>query len=897
MKLNNTFPLITDNDIVLTNPNNFGETLFSVIDKHSKEINSLKGNVKWIYQNGGVGGSGGGNGTSTSNWSIFASLNSVEINNLPISLDGAKYYTLYVCINGKKGAIPYNVTIKYGSSANPEEKLTVQLQSSNGWEYETRIKLDINSTISITAKDDETTKSTRANFILTPYKFDVYFAKSNNTRWETDDNDILISQADSEGLNVNIAYDIAVAGIFKYQITDIHGFVSEEFIFDTSGATKLISLPLTLNSVTNFTNAIAGLHTFNVKLILDPDSGAETIENIKLSCNLIPSDLYLKILPEAPGAQIYADLGDVNKTYNELKNIDLELPENQSLKNQLTNIVENRYNFKEGILSLVIQGYYGQNGGRNFGLKVFIDDEQISIDYNTIKERSTYIIPVSTKSFSIIPHKLTIELTSGSKTVTSEYYYYVGLGSTSISWYETAFATLNDAISAECFYNFYRGVGDNTLNEPNRLKTTKAFQDFSSNAFIEMNSNSTPIVIYSADASRSINVPTNVNDVMISFGIQYSKINNINEELFTISTTQEGMDESFIHVFQNKIVIGTGDSNVEIFIPKASKYNPSDYSKYHLITLYKRFISSVGQNKYYEFVVYIDGCIEGCFKQFMTTEIGYNKITLLPGNYGLNLIELSFFKHNASSRPRTVEQIPGSDKSTVTTLDWMDDVNVVRYWYKFCNAFDESKYDDIKVSELNDYKMFVESTSDASGINYNMIEVSNSLINSLARTSQIPTLYLVYNTPIELAKNGNTFCKWFNDTYDEDELSAAASKTVDVYYTEGNGVDLSKVIFPDVLRNASFEISLQGSSTGQFRGKNLDLEVVYTQDDYTAVYSPNFIKAKDSDSETQLKKCYNSFLPEQKFTLKADIVDSSHSNNTTMGRFINENTTKFNTQQ
>jgi hypothetical protein len=359
---------------VLTNPNNIGETLKSVIDKHSNEINSLKGNVKWIYQNGGVGGSGGGNGTSTTNWSIFASLNSVEINNLPISLDGAKYYTLYVCINGKKGAIPYNVTIKYGSSKNPEEKLTVQLQSSNGWEYETRIKLDINSTISITAKDDETTKSTSANFILTPYKFDVYFAKSNNTRWDIDDNDILISRADSEGLNVNIAYDIAVAGIFKYQITDIHGFISEEFIFDTSAAKKLISLPLTLNGVTNFTNAIAGLHTFNVKLILDPEIGAETTENIKLSCNLIPSDLYLKILPETPGAQIYTDLGDVNKTYNELKDIDLEKPENQSLKNQLTNIVENRYNFKEGILSLIIQGYYGQNGGRWFPLKVFIDD-------------------------------------------------------------------------------------------------------------------------------------------------------------------------------------------------------------------------------------------------------------------------------------------------------------------------------------------------------------------------------------------------------------------------------------------------------------------------------------------------------------------------------------------
>jgi len=35
------------------------------------------------------------------------------------------------------------------------------------------------------------------------------------------------------------------------------------------------------------------------------------------------------------------------------------------------------------------------------------------------------------------------------------------------------------------------------------------------------------------------------------------------------------------------------------------------------------------------------------------------------------------------------------------------------------------------------------------------------------------------------------------------------------------------------------------------------------------------------------------FLPESSFTLKADVVDSSHSNNNAMGDFINANTTKF----
>jgi hypothetical protein len=44
------------------------------------------------------------------------------------------------------------------------------------------------------------------------------------------------------------------------------------------------------------------------------------------------------------------------------------------------------------------------------------------------------------------------------------------------------------------------------------------------------------------------------------------------------------------------------------------------------------------------------------------------------------------------------------------------------------------------------------------------------------------------------------------------------------------------------------------------------------------LFSPNFNR---EDTST--------FLPEQKFTLKADVVDSSHSNNTAVGKFINDN--------
>jgi hypothetical protein len=48
----------------------------------------------------------------------------------------------------------------------------------------------------------------------------------------------------------------------------------------------------------------------------------------------------------------------------------------------------------------------------------------------------------------------------------------------------------------------------------------------------------------------------------------------------------------------------------------------------------------------------------------------------------------------------------------------------------------------------------------------------------------------------------------------------------------------------------------------------------------TVLFSPNYISGHP-----------DTFLPERAFTLKADVVDSSHSNNTAVGKFVNENNT------
>ena len=63
MKLNGNTNIITDNDIVTTGKH-IGSNLNTVIENIEDDITQLKGNMKFIYANGSVGGGGGGGGGS-----------------------------------------------------------------------------------------------------------------------------------------------------------------------------------------------------------------------------------------------------------------------------------------------------------------------------------------------------------------------------------------------------------------------------------------------------------------------------------------------------------------------------------------------------------------------------------------------------------------------------------------------------------------------------------------------------------------------------------------------------------------------------------------------------------------------------------------------------------------
>ena len=81
MKVNNKQRIIIDDDIIVTSPRNLGDSLKDVIDEQRKDIETLKGNMKFIYAYGGIGGtgSGGSGGSSTTREpKLYVELQNIE---------------------------------------------------------------------------------------------------------------------------------------------------------------------------------------------------------------------------------------------------------------------------------------------------------------------------------------------------------------------------------------------------------------------------------------------------------------------------------------------------------------------------------------------------------------------------------------------------------------------------------------------------------------------------------------------------------------------------------------------------------------------------------------------------------------------------------------------------
>ena len=845
------------------------------LTNHDLAISQLEANTKWLYKYGGVGGKGGKGSDSSdgSNYNIYCEFDNIPVNNKDSKIYSAGKHKLKVTIT-KHGGLSYNVKPIVQSqtdssntiNANPSSAI-LSLETTYSKEFTLTINENSNIIISVTSSDGEP-KSFMFSIITNPYIFELTYNRDNGNPYNVtsmNNSELMINDLSTNGFNITLNYNIGIKAnisyITKSTIQTINGLSGD--ITNTSGKIKF-----TIDkSFLIYENS--GLYNFNIILTIKEENNLPYEYPVSCSFFLIPSTLFLLIYPEDDNKTIYYSSDGSEPKSQE--NIPLSnyfdeyntLIEKESLTEEETiklNYIKSTVSYSNnGIVGLVGKIYFGGNQQRIFTLlnddgssiKVYPNDseepEHIYLSFTSVTER---------KAFNFAPYINNINKNKLVFTIKDNnqiqyefvYYIYTSQESATLTW-----VNKDIVIDKE---NYWRnGIA------------TQAFNTLNGKSYIDTYTNSLNDIILTS----SLDEPSDNVDLFISLGIQYNSVNNDDKPIITISSNSNDLV-----IYQNKITyLG---QTCKIYIPKEENYNQGLNNKYHLLTISLRKISYASNDTYYQFIVYIDGAIEGAFVSYLTTIETFNSIKFNPSNVSLNLIELTYFGNTITNNKR---QFTESD--------------IDRYWYSYCENYgiQNSLYNSNTLKLLDIFK----------NINYtvesnNLYSLQNAQITEIAQNVDIPVMIMSISTTTNigaLASYGGDVLTWFTTAAND----TTPTLQVDSIYWSPGKADFKKYKLSDYssIQGAYWYIEIQGSSTKGRKVKNLNLGI-HNNGDKAVLFTPNFKKITSSmQNEEQMAIGNSAFLPEQLYTLKADIVDSSHCNNVSIGKFVNDTTPKFSNAQ
>ena len=840
MKLNGK-NIITDKDITVTGAKNLGDNLSDILQEQQSSIDSLRSNVKWLYKYGGTGSGGGGGTGSSKDWGIFATLGGrTLIDKGIISLSGdSDIYQLFISIRNGNGN--YSVDITYDNGKTDKAVLTPE----NGWKTVISLNLPKNSFINITVTDGSDVKNIETTYITNPYSFsNIKMVNDTGVEYQNINNDIFISDASENGLNLQIKYDISIDSITTYYWEYLGIITATEIIEDNSGVLSIKFPPEYL------INDKAGLYEVKCHITITPTNQDPEIIDKSINFNLIPETLFLKVAPE------------VGSFYSEIQNE-----------------IDKVYSYKTSTsIGLIVRAYCGVNQNRVGSVKTttYNVDELHNITQTGETKEYPIVENINTpiQIYYLTPgwKKVVLICTLGGESYTTEKYLYLKETATSYDWYKK---------SAEPSLTTYYRPGGTSNSEMNKI--------FGNNLYYQMYNSSDSLIL----DHNIVDTPTsgNIGDILISIGIQYNEINNSNDPIASFNYTSSGQLLPFCTIYQNKINIENND--IPIFLGKTdiTKFDPTKPENYHLVQIslkhtFRDISGTVTGNSgdYRQICVYIDGTLEGAANNWINYTREISQITLYPSNYSINLLEVANFSGYLSRQINDV------------------DINYYYNTYKIKSRSDETVVSDEETAIINNLYSY-DSENNATlaySIENQLIKLSSSAsISQISSCVKVPTLVCKVERFLRSYDNtGKTVFDWLNTPYDNEQDSDQAVEVglqgfrcpVSVrWYNNpkggGSGIsfDNSKLISGKSLfnsENIEFYLRLQGSSTMRYKSKNLTLGVRKTSeeaDSSVPIFSPNF---KKNDSST--------FLPDSAFTLKADVVDSSHSNNTSLGKFVND---------
>lgn len=908
MKYNGTDNIITDNDILVTSGSGSNKNLHTVIENQQYDIDTLKSNVKWIYKYGGVGGSGGGSGSGSSGnkkWSFDVNINDVPLNaNSTVDLSKK--------LVGDIAPITVSVTIKNPSAGGYQFKLQYDYDDGLFQDYPTflttenscsatfNLKITKNSQLVIKVTDiDNNYKQSSFKYFIYGLDYSLIPMTYNNSGslYELKDTDYKPSLFPN-----GVVYRLKINNYGGFQINySVTNTIDYKIISINEQDYTKYNTDKNEGSYYDVTNNSGYLSNTDTTIILDYLITNDTLKN---ELNFGSQTFIANIDNLNNGKLIH------NETLQEYSIV----PDDNQYVICLTESINGKvYTDKTGISTDEAEANAFYAGDYiSFKLRPFnFASDTITINYTLINEENEINTSstINLKAGRYISQTFNI-YTGWNKLIINNNivkYYYGKKVSADVKWYNREGNDNSKYNDVDLSYvRFYDSISEN-------MKYDTYFKQLYVNNYLEMsrdiNASDKVIDLYK---NKTLD-DKNTNDTHFAFGIQLSSSNDTNDILFELK------DKSHDTLFQitqssiicNKFVTDT----INVYIPKEDNYVPSDLTKYHLVDIHIKKLdpytltntvnstisidmqyylndlknnididNSTNSAKLYTIEVYIDGITDGVLKVFTTTFPVIQYIHLKNINVSYNLFEIGKFTNSKFS---------------------FNDIDACIYYYTYKyiitkgTGITEKNISLISQLSTLDYNA-TESKNDISKQlilrKHNQLCLSRDYVNYLKSYLQIP-IYIINVAHTRENDNTVSIFQWLNATYEEtDNIESWPIQTTNVNGKHKTGItyvapdmkDGVEIEFPDddAYIQALFKLDIQGSSTRKNHGKNLDLSLVNkdTVTNTKLLYSPNF---KEGDSDT--------YLPESKFTLKADIVDSGHSNNTVMGKFINENTQPFNT--
>ena len=866
--------IITDDDVILTSSSKMGKTLGEVLDEQQSDIDRLKSNIKYIYAYGGVGvgsGSGGnGSGTTDKPLSFLITLGGATVNGGdPIVLDGKKNYTLYIKANNAGGRSLFVGYTTDGSNVS-ENMMRNELNGSN--KYKTSIDLYLvgNNTLNIAISDDEgnIVEYYSQRYIVDSDIFNVTLNYKNadgeiKTYSDKEPYECFVYDPNKFERFIEINYSIYLTNYSNVGISwDIEG-INEEYDMDVSDIDSPIRIPLDrikINNKSILSDECSGTYTFTAKLSYTI-TGEAIVRDRSFSFSVIPYDLYINV----------RTVGDI--LYNSKEALENNYPPDKYI-NQGTPLA---------MYSKVFEGEI-YNPRHEYSLNFYaydaiLDSEGHFIEWKKINERALednvfereeskngVYITFSTEGSKKIEIHTTDK--SGVKKI-FEKYLYVKSFDYNCKWYDV------DRV-------------DNLLDSYFKANQNPAYNLFpqisSGNGVMSLLTSSNKEELSEGEWSTKITEGNFC--TVITIGIQVSDINSEDAKIIDIYNANNSNNTKPYYSLSVKHLSQTGDNENEkkIAIP-TEVLDKNDNSKYHLVQII-RYISDVKNDKYeYEDSLYIDGLLEFAKKQDGFLKIG--KLVLNNINICYNLINVQYFGYKRNG------------------YIFNPDAYAYQYWLSYKEKYINSGLDK-RLSE-EEYAIIRGKYLDRISFDGENVVVEPDIVKSFASISDLPTVIFKYNCANEKDSNYQILSNFMNSMWMGRDAgdNSFGNKNIDLYWIsektpEGeiaNGSDDSfgncKVTIPsnltgidnvNAITDSNWEIDLQGTSTKRNRIKNFSLRIANSGDNGKILFSPKFDIGKPE-----------TFLPDLEWTIKADIADSAHANNTSIGKFVNRVCTKIDT--